>query len=76
VKWLREEQLLPEDGTVLPKHVGAIVKRKIKKYKIQCILLVILYIFGKFHIYTEIPFSNCHSLLSMVMIMTAQHKRK
>jgi hypothetical protein len=30
---------------VLLKHVGAIVKRKIKKYRIQCILLVIVYIF-------------------------------
>jgi hypothetical protein len=35
-------QLHPEDGIVLPKHVGAIVKRKIKEYRIQCILLVIL----------------------------------
>jgi hypothetical protein len=40
----KETQLLPEDGTVLPIHVGAIVKRKIKKYTIQYILLVILYI--------------------------------
>jgi hypothetical protein len=37
-------QLLREDGIVLLKHVGAIVKRKIKKYRIQCILLVIVYI--------------------------------
>jgi hypothetical protein len=36
--------LLPEDGIVLPKHVGAIVKNKIKKYRTQCILLIILYI--------------------------------
>jgi hypothetical protein len=45
LKWLRKEQLLPEDGIVLPKHVGAIVKRKMKKYGIQCILLVTLYTF-------------------------------
>jgi hypothetical protein len=38
-------QLLPGDDTVLPKHVGAIVKRKIKKYRIQCILLANFYIF-------------------------------
>jgi hypothetical protein len=30
LKWLRKEQLLPEDGTVLPKHVGGIVKNKNK----------------------------------------------
>jgi predicted transcriptional regulator len=28
---------LPEDGIVLPKHVGAIVKEKLKNYIIQCI---------------------------------------
>jgi hypothetical protein len=35
--------LLPEDGIVWPKHVEAIVNRKIQKYRIQCFLLVILY---------------------------------
>jgi uncharacterized membrane protein len=37
--------LLPEDGILSPKRVGAIVKKKINKCRIQCILLVILYIF-------------------------------
>jgi hypothetical protein len=39
-------QSLPEDGIDLAKHVGAIVKEeeKIKKYIIQCIWLVNLYV--------------------------------
>jgi hypothetical protein len=28
LKWLKGKQSLPEDGIVLPKHIGAIVKEK------------------------------------------------
>jgi hypothetical protein len=31
--------LLPEDVIVLPKHVGAIIKSKRNKYRIQCIFV-------------------------------------
>jgi hypothetical protein len=43
--FLSVSELFRADGIVLPKHVGTILKRKIKKYGIQCILLVILYTF-------------------------------
>jgi hypothetical protein len=41
-------QMLPDDGVQLPKHVGAFIWNE-EEYKIQCIWLVILYMFNNAH---------------------------